>query len=237
MPDPSLTKLAVSWIEAHPATVDLVKWALVIIAAWALGLFRLIRNGLRAPRIEIEPLTSRCYCEYIDESDGYRNVARTIFLVQVSVTNPTSDPITVKDFELRYRTQRRFSSWTDHMLPTTIPNRPRQTVGGITKLLRVWFTHYHDDPADLSISGRLDPHDYQTGYVLFVSSTWGDHNPRIRNDKITIEIRAKLTTGDTIKHRATIRRIHDREYIESLVPGVLAVGEDQLAHNITRDRI
>jgi hypothetical protein len=236
MPDLRDFQVVVDWIEAHQGSVGILKWLLVLLAAWALGFFKYIRRKLKSPRVEIERLTSRCYCEAFDELHDCRNVVRAVFLLQISVTNPTTDPIVVKDFWLRYRTLRPWQKWTEFMLPTTLPNRPRQTVGGSTKLLKVWFSRYQDDPSDFALDGRIEARDYQTGYVLFVSSTWGTHNPRITSDKLALEIRAKLTTGETLKHRAAVSQIKDRAYLESLVPGILAVADDSNAQNLFKSR-
>lgn len=236
MPDPLNVKVAIDWVEAHQGSVDLLKWVLVIGAAWALGLFKYLRRKLKSPRIEIEELTSRCYCESFEELHDCKNVVRTMFLLQISITNPTTDPVVVKDFWLRYRTKRRFERWTEFLLPTTLPSRPRQKAGNTTKLLKVWFSRYQDDPTTDYLDGRVDARDYQTGYVLFVSSTWGSHNPSIHGEKLSIEVRAKLTTGETLKDRATVSQIMDRTYLESFVPGILSVGDGTNAQNLFKPR-
>ncbi|MES5815360.1 hypothetical protein [Pseudoxanthomonas sp. Soil82] len=236
MPDLGDFQLVIDWIEEHQGSLDILKWLLVLLAAWALGLFKYVRRKLKSPRVEIERLTSRCYCEAFEELHDCKDVVRSVFLLHVSVTNPTTDPIVVKDFWLRYRTLRSWKKWTEFMLPTTLPNRPRQTVGSSTKLLKVWFSKYQDDPAEFALDGRIEARDYQAGYVLFVSSTWGNHNPRITNGKLALEVRAKLTTGETLRHRVAVSQLEDRAYLESFVPGILAVADDHNAQNLFTSR-
>ena len=50
----------VEWIEAHATTIDVLKWIMVGLLAWVLGVFRFIKTKLKRPKLEVEAFTSRC---------------------------------------------------------------------------------------------------------------------------------------------------------------------------------
>lgn len=119
---------AIDWIESHDHTVELIKWSILILVAWAAGLFRLIRATVqrltRRPRLIINTETSRCYVETTerytqkDESDhpiaDYLNAMKVIYFLDVSALNPTLEKVTIRHFRLSYRTQRwedAFKNW------------------------------------------------------------------------------------------------------------------------------
>src|SRR3546814_11691279 len=96
----SLIDLA-GWIEAHATTVGLLKWVIVGLLAWALGVFRFLRAKLKRPKLEIESFTSRCIWQELGVVDGNDHNARVVFLVEGGINNPTTDPIFVRDFTLK----------------------------------------------------------------------------------------------------------------------------------------
>src|SRR3546814_5451232 len=73
----SLIDLA-GWIEAHATTVGLLKWVIVGLLAWALGVFRFLRAKLKRPKLEIESFTSRCIWQELGVVDGNDHNARVV---------------------------------------------------------------------------------------------------------------------------------------------------------------
>lgn len=80
----------VLWIEAHATTVDLLKWLIVGLLAWAFGVFRFLRTKLRKPTLEIEPLTSCCVWQELGVVDGKDSNARVVFLIDAGISNRTT---------------------------------------------------------------------------------------------------------------------------------------------------
>lgn len=57
MPDLSSFSPLVDWIESHEKTVDLLKWVALLLVAWAVGLFKFLRQKFRLPIATIEEQT------------------------------------------------------------------------------------------------------------------------------------------------------------------------------------
>ncbi|BBU70858.1 hypothetical protein ICHIJ1_07770 [Fluviibacter phosphoraccumulans] len=80
-------------IESHATTIDVLKWVIVGLLAWVLGVFRFIRTNLKRPKLEIESFTSRCIWQELGIVDGNDHNARVVFLIEAGINNPTTDPI------------------------------------------------------------------------------------------------------------------------------------------------
>lgn len=236
MTDPQVVTDIVSWIESHDKTVDLIKWVVIGLAAWLVGAFRFIRTKLKRPALEIEELTSRCVWEDLGEIDGNGNNVRVIFLIEAGVTNPTTAPIVVRNFTLSIKRQKRWPLWHRELNPATLPTRVRLTVGGITKLLKNWFSNFPDGPETLTLSGKIEPRDFQSGFLLFVSVSWGNMVPRSLNGSIPVRLRARLTTGETLTAKAKVIQMDDHSIFEGMVPGVLEHAGNRSTWNILRER-
>src|SRR5437016_940596 len=102
---------AIDWIETHAATVSIVKWASVLLVAWATGLVRFIRNLTRKPQAQVSEVTSRCLVEEFDEIEGYRNAVRASFLPDIEVANRSTEEIVVRTLNLRVQRMSRFRNW------------------------------------------------------------------------------------------------------------------------------
>src|SRR3546814_20108326 len=73
----SLIDLA-GWIEAHATTVGLLKWVIVGLLAWALGVFRFLRAKLKSPKLEIESFSRRCIWQEHGVVDGYEQDRKSV---------------------------------------------------------------------------------------------------------------------------------------------------------------
>ncbi len=222
------------WIEAHATTVDLLKWVFVSLLAWTLGVFRFLRAKLKRPKLEIESFTSRCIWQELGVVDGNDHNARVVFLIESGITNPTTDPIVVRDFTLQVK---RLKSWPVRNHPlnaVTLPSRVRHSIGDITKLLKNWFSNFPEGPESLTLHGRVEPRDHESGFLLFVSASWGYLRPVNKNGAIPVKLCARLTTGERLVARSHIALMDDHSAFEAMVPGVLEHVQNRSTWNIIR---
>lgn len=226
-----------AWIEAHAATVDLLKWLLVGLLAWTLGVFRFLRAKLKRPKLEIESFTSRCIWQELGIVDGNDHNARVVFLIEAGITNPTTDPIVVRDFTLQVK---RLKGWPVRNRPlnaVTLPARVRHNIGDITKLLQNWFSNFSEGPDSLTLHGRIEPRDHQSGFLLFVSVSWGYLRPLEKDGAIPVKLCARLTTGERLLSRSNIVLMDDHSAFEAMVPGVLEHVHNRSTWNIIRAQV
>lgn len=231
---PSFLPDLFKWIEAHGTTVDLIKWVVIGAAAWALGAFRFLRTKLKRPRLEIESFTSRSIWQELGVIDGNDHNARAVFLIEAGINNPTTDPIVVRDFTLEVRRLRRWLARNRSLSPTSLPSRVRHNIGTVTKLLKNWFSNFAEGPEELTLDARIESRDHRSGFLLFVSVSWGYMRPLVRSGAIPVKLCARLTTGETLIARADIALIDDHSIFEAMVPGVLAYVENRSTWNIMR---
>lgn len=231
---PSILANLVEWIEAHGTTVDLLKWVIAGIVAWALGVFRFLRAKLRRPKLEIEALTSRCIWQELGVVDGNDHNARVIFLIEAGINNPTSDPMVVRDFTLQVRRLKRWLVRNHVLNAVTLPSRVRHNIGDITRLLKNWFSNFPEGPDTLTLGTRIEPRDCKSGFLLFVSVSWGYMRPQIKNGAVPVKLYARLTTGETLVAESNIVLMDDHAAFEAMVPGVLAHVKDRSTWNIIR---
>lgn len=231
---PSILADLVGWIEAHGTTVDLLKWVIVGLLAWSFGVFRFLRAKLKRPKLEIESFTSRCIWQELGVVDGNDHNVRVVFLIEAGVTNPTTDPIVIRDFTLKVKRRRRWLVRNRALNAATLPARVRHNVGGVTRLLKNWFSNFSDGPETLTLGTRIESRDCPSGFLLFVSVSWGSMRPFRTNGAIPVKLFARLTTGEILVARANIALMNDHATFEATVPGVLAYVQDRSTWNIIR---
>jgi hypothetical protein len=222
------------WIEAHATTVDLIKWAIVGLLAWILGVFRFLRAKLKRPKLEIESFTSRCIWQELGAVDGNDHNARVVFLIEAGITNPTTDPIVVRDFTLKVK---RLKGWPVRNHPlnaVTLPSRVRHNIGSITKLLKNWFSNFSEGPDSLTLEGRIEPRDFQSGFLLFVSASWGYLRPFVKDGAIPVMLHARLTTGERLTVHSKIVLMDDQDAFAAMVPGILDHVQNRSTWNAIR---
>ncbi len=161
------------WIEAHGTTVDFIKWFLLGLLAWFLGAFRFLRTKLKRPSIEVESLTSRCAWVDLGEIDGNSANAQVIMLIAAGINNPTTSPIVVRNFTLQIKRLKKWPLWHSKLNPTTLPCRVRHNVGEVTRYLKNWFSNFTEGPDSLTLDSKIESRDFQSGFLMFVSATWG----------------------------------------------------------------
>jgi len=128
-----------TWLELHPVTVSILEWGIIILVAWATGIFRVIRNYTRKCKVNIIDSASKCLIEKFDELDDKKNVVRASFLVDLTVTNPTNERIVIESFSLSFYDHKGWLSKSKELHPITMPNRPRQEMGSGVKFSKVFF--------------------------------------------------------------------------------------------------
>ena len=224
----------VEWIEAHATTIDVLKWIVVGLLAWVLGVFRFIRTKLKRPKLEIESFTSRCIWQELGVVDGNDHNARVIFLIEAGVNNPTTDPIVVRDFTLKIK---RLKGWPVRNHPlnaVTLPSRVRHNIGNITRFMKNWFSNFQEGPESLTLDARIESRDHQSGFLLFVSASWGYMRPFVKAGAIPVVLNARLTTGECLTARANIAIMDDHAAFEDMAPGLLGHVQHKSTWNIIR---
>lgn len=163
---PSLDQ-AISWIESHKETVDLLKWSALLLLAWATGIFKLVRDQTRRPKVIVDPRTSRCLLAPGPERSG---MALAVFLLDVGIINQSREPIVVRDLSMRFRQSAGLRPWGRWIAANSLPARVSHHFGDQTKLLRNWFTNFNDGSENLTIDARIDGLGESTGYILFIAA-------------------------------------------------------------------
>lgn len=230
---PELSEL-ISWVESHGTTVDLIKWLIVGVVAWLLGGFRFLRTQLQRPSLEIESFTSRCAWEDLGEVAGNPANARVTILIEAGINNPTTSQIVVRDFTLQIKLLKRWPLWSSELHPTTLPCRVRHAVGDVTRYLKNWFSNYDEGPDALTLGSKIKDREFQSGFLMFVSATWGNMLPRAVDGKILVKMKARLTTGETLVAKSCIHILENNSVLQELIPGVFAHVEDPATWNIIR---
>jgi len=219
--------ITIELIENHPQTTDLAKWVLLVVVAWASGVFSLLRRLNRRPSVRVSEITSKCLIEKFEEYDGHPNAIRSSLLLEIEISNPSPELIVVKQFELQIYKQHRFSRWGEKTCAIALPNRVRHEMGSGTKFMRNWFANFDDDRNELlSLNGRIEAKDSNSGFALFVTFTCGLWKPKIINDNVRIRVYASLGSGEVLRTSANIPVTTDKTLLEKMVPGVL----EQISH-------
>ena len=219
-----------TWLEAHKVTVGIIQWAILLILAWLSGLFRIIRKYTIKPKLEIVPTASVVFIENIEEQGSYRNLVRASFIINAGLINRINERIVLDKCYLSFETEKFWRRYKQKLLRIAFPARPRKVIGTGIKYMGVFFTEYLEEEGKREvITGELDPKDMCGGYLLFVSFTYGNWNPKIKNERIRVKLNGILTSGDKISSKASLRIEQSRDIIEELVPGLL----EHVAHEST----
>jgi len=221
--------LVIKWVEAHPNSIDILKWVALLILAWVAGLFGWVKKLTKKPSSSIISEASMCLVEKLDEHQGQTDAVRSGFLLDVTVRNPTSELVVVESFSLSYRTSKYLFSWSQEYHNVSLPSRPRQVMGSGIKWSKVFFTNYDDDANDLTMTGRIDSKEFQNAYLFFASFTFGTWRPKIKNGRVLVKLTCTLTTGEKLVAKGKVRVTEDKKRMEKWVPGFL----DQVQHERT----
>lgn len=215
------------WIELHKTTVDLLKWAMLLLVAWIAGVFKFLRMRLRRPSIAIVEDTSRCLIEELSKLNGYSDVLRATLLVEVGVLNPTNERINVKGFTLAVARRRYFKRWKREQIASSLPSRPRFQTGSGMKISQNWFSKFPDEYQEATITSVIEPKEFPSGYLLFVLAATGNAKPKIEDGHVFVKARVNLTTGESFRVSGKIKIVLDSDLFESWLPGI----NDHISHD------
>lgn len=212
-----------TWVETHPTTVNLLQWFLVVVVAWFAGVFRWVKIKTRSPKLEIIPTASMAFLEDLGEFKGISNTIRISFIVHASIVNKTTERIVIDQFKLGYRSYHLLKSMKQKILRQAFPAWPRKRLGEGYKLMGAFFTKYGDEKDEiLSVSGAIESREVASGYLLFVSNTFGSWNPKIEDERVKIRLTCSLTTGEKLSHTGYLRITTDPAIIEEFCPGLIS---------------
>lgn len=214
-----------SWIENHSVAVDLLKWSLVLLLAWVSGAFKLLRLLTKRPKLKVSEIVSACAI-LREPHDERENAEKAIFLLNLEVVNPSRTLVVINSLEMKFASTRPFWKRTNWISAVSLPSRVRIEMGAGTKVMRNWFAHFPDEIAELTVDGRIEPNDAQSGYALFVTHTFGSWNPKVLDGAVRVTCRALSATGDKVNASGQIPVMTDPDRLEVMVPGVL----DQARH-------
>lgn len=227
--------VSIAWVEGHAITVDLLKWLAVGVLAWALGVFRFLRTKLKRPKLDIESFTSRCAWQELGRIDNNDHNVRVVFLIEASLVNPTSEDVVVRSFCLKVKRLKRWGVRNYCLNPVTLPSRVRHSVGDIVRYLCNWFSNFPEGPESLTLDSRVESKGWQSGFLLFVSASWGYMRPYVVDGKIPVTLYAYLTTGECLRVNSKISILQDVSVLESMVPGVFEHVKDSRTWNVIRE--
>ncbi len=93
-------------------------------------------------------------------------------------------------------------------------------------MIRNWFAFFDDGLDHLTVTGVISPGHAESGFALFVSVTYGNWNPIVKEDEVFVIVRAGLANGKMVRCKTKVQVMQDAESFEEMVPGVL----DQVRH-------
>lgn len=209
-----------------------LQWTALILVAWIAGAFKWLRLRTKSPKLECVPTASFCFIENLEDFRGNRNVVRAAFFIHASIVNRSPSRAVIDRFRLGFACRLWYRSMRQRMLRLALPSRPRKRLGTGHKLMGSFFTDYDDGYDDrLTVRGSIESSDYVGGYLLFVSNTYGNWNPRVIQDTVEVRLTCTLTTGEKLTHKAKIRVTSDLTEAEEFCPGILEHITDESTWN------
>jgi hypothetical protein len=212
---------ALAWIEAHPVTVGLIEAAVLVGAAWFTGVFAYFRRFVRRPKLRVARTASFVYLHEYPATAEEPAFTTAAFVINASVINRSIEKVVVDHFWLAYECSDRKRSFKQKLLKIGFPDRPRKRSGSSYKFMGVWFSKFPASELELeSAEGILEPADIDSGYLLFVSKTYGTWSPTAVEGTVKIELSVELSSGDILKTRVTIRALRDSAFLDEFVPNL-----------------
>lgn len=215
---PEIVGVVVGWVEDHEHTVDLLKWIIAGLIAWALGLFRAVRAWARRPSISIEPSYSQCYLVQYETLHEHTDVALLVFILDAEVMNPTSARIGVRKFELQVKRFGMLKRWTMPVTSIGFPSMPRTPMpGDKVKVIPIWLTSFPD--YDVSLTNKhVDAQDSDAGLIFF-SILVPKKIVQLDMTECFIKVSITFSTGEKRTTKAAIKVLSDLAHLDQRVPG------------------
>lgn len=216
----------ISWIEAHPTIIDLIKWVVLIAVGFFTGIFGFFRKYNERPIIKI---TEASKCLLLEENIKGQVQKQAAYILYISIKNPTIDYVVAEQFYISFKKDNFLKSYSQKMERVTLPSRPIKRVGEIQIASSVFFTDFQDGCSKYTQDGKIPPKHSQSGYIMASSHTHGNHNPFIRKEKVTVKVSASLASGKTISSSRKVDVHENPSIFEAWIPGLI----DHLSHSET----
>jgi hypothetical protein len=195
--------------------VELVKWIIVGIVAWALGAFRAIRAWTLRPSISISERYSHCFAERHSELNSHKDVTLLVFVLDAQLINPTGSKIGVQSFELRIWSRRFWKRWTTPVSSIGFPAMPRTPMpDGAIKVVPIWLTAFEGYDGSLALHD-IDAQNSAAGLVFFALLM---PDSSVNMKQCVVKLGVKLGTGERRSVIATIRTEDDFGKLENMIP-------------------
>ncbi|EDY84326.1 hypothetical protein VDG1235_3957 [Verrucomicrobiia bacterium DG1235] len=218
---PRRSKKMIDWIESHKVTVDLAKWAIVILFAWAAGVFRLAGRFLQRPKLELYGPAGFCYLQDYHDKDEDTKGKLAVFVINPVIKNPTLRSFEIDRFFLGYRCKRFFRSYRQKLFHVSFPARPTKKMGDGLKILPVYFTNYGDGfDEKCTVEGFVEPRRVRAAYSMFISNTWGSWDPIVKNEKIEIKLTATTIGEGTLTRKVKLPVVTKKEVLDDFCNGL-----------------
>lgn len=207
----------VAWIESHRMSVELIKWIILILGAWLLGIFRIIRKYSQRPSLSLFESDGFCFIEdYQKEGIPAKKAA---FIVNPCIKNPSDYADEIDYITIGYKCKNKKMSLRQNLLPISFPAPPRCQFGSSLKYLPVYLTNFKEHAGvDSIIQARRK----KSGYVLFAAKTYGDWAAD-HDEYIDILLEVFLVSGGAIKCKDKLKVISSKEVLENFCPGIYEV--------------
>ena len=215
---PDILGPVVDWIEGHEHTIDLTKWIAVGLAAWALGVFRAVREWTRRPSISVNLTYSRCYLDQHVVLGEYTDVALLVFVLDAEIMNPTGSRIGIRSFELQVKRTGLLKHWTRSVSAIGFPSMPSTPMpGGNIKLVPIWMTTFTDYDPSLTLK-EVSQQDSAAGLVFFAVAVPTTMLP-LTMTECPIKLRVTFGTGERRAVKATVNVHTDFEHLGRTIEG------------------
>lgn len=207
------------WIEAHPVTIGIIQASIILLLAWITGVASYFRRYIRKPVLRIAPTASFAFLHESYDEEASKDVTIAAFIINASVINRSIEKVVVDYFWLSYPCDDRRRSEKQKLLRVAFPDLPRKRVGSGMKYMGVWFSDFPASTVNIeSAQGKLEPSDIESGYLLFVSKTWGTWSPQVLNAKTAVNLNVELSNGKCLSDSTSIFVVRDEELANEFVP-------------------
>jgi len=214
----------INYLESYPQLVSLIIFFSSLLVGWLTGAFKAIKGIAQKLdnklRIKINPATARLTFLKEFEHDK-KQEKRFAFWLSLKISNPSEKVLSVSEFYLKFQNKK--MHWSKALIPVTFPNLPRVEIGDNIKFLPVFFSHFSEWEKlfghNFTPDGKIDPGDYQSGYLLFCEHFFGNWLPLITERGVRIKIICKDLKGKKYITKGWARSI-SREEAYKFIPGL-----------------
>jgi hypothetical protein len=220
-----------NWLATHKELVDAAKWLFLIILGWVTGLFGWAYTKFRRARVKAIPEVSRCYQITYQDNTG-KSIERSAFFIKIALENPSATLAILRRVTLTYKPIHPLKRFTKQFNCTSFPSPVKIKVGDIIKLIPVLFTSFPAEICPPSPDGRLGPKEYQEGYILVATETFGSYSPKHGTKGVKIKLRGYFTDGRTHSSTSHIHLVSGFELLEEQVSGITEYLKDENTRNL-----